>query len=262
MGKNTKIEWAHHTFNPWIGCTRVGPGCDHCYAEALAKRTGMAEWGSGKPRKLTSTNNWKQPNIWNREAKVKNTRYRVFCASLADLFDNEAPQTWRSWLFKLIQDTPHLDWIIITKRIGNVTEMLPADWGMGYPNVWLMATICNQDEASRDIPKLLKTPAAIHGISAEPLLGPLEITHWTKRWQEPHSGGGWTSHETILDWVIVGGESGPGARHMQPSWAEVIAEECNATHTPFFFKQWGGQNKRSDGRTLNGREYSEFPSSY
>ena len=177
MAKNSKIEWTHHTFNAWTGCTKVSIGCDHCYAESWAKRSGLVEWGSGKPRKLTTDANWRQPLKWNREAKEEGVRCRVFCSSLADVFDNEIDPSWRKRLFDLVRQTPSLDWIIVTKRIGNAMTMLPADWGAaGYPNVWLLATVCNQAEADRDVPKLLRTPAAVHGLSIEPMLEPIDLS--------------------------------------------------------------------------------------
>ena len=172
MAANTKIEWADHTFNPWVGCAKVGPGCDHCYAESWAKRTGQADLWTGKRRR---TKTWGNPLKWDREAREKGIRYRVFCASLADVFDNAVPDAWREDLWDLILRTQYLDWIIVTKRIGNAAKMLPYDWMDGWPGVWLLATICNQAEADRDIPKLLATPAAVRGISYEPALGPVDL---------------------------------------------------------------------------------------
>src|SRR3546814_4489006 len=116
MGENSKIEWTDHTFNPWTGCTKVSPACDHCYAEGWSKRSGLVEWGHGKPRRLTSDANWRKPLKWNDEAARKGVRYRVFCASLADVFDAEVDDAWRDELFALIAMTPHLDWLLLTKR--------------------------------------------------------------------------------------------------------------------------------------------------
>lgn len=244
--KDTKIEWAHHTFNPWIGCTKVGPGCDNCYAEAdFDKRRHVVHWGPRQPRKRTATSNWAQPLRWNAMAKKQGTRYRVFCASLADVFDNEVPDEWRLDLFRLIRDTPHLDWLLLTKRIGNVGIMLsnvrlqaeefidPFPW----PNVWLGATITSQAEADRDIPKLLAVPAAKRFLSMEPLLGQVDVFS-TMTGELLHTSGddyapGW------LDWIIVGGESGPNARPMHPDWARSLRDQCQAAGVPFLFKQWG-----------------------
>ena len=226
MSANTKIEWADHTFNPWEGCTQVSPGCDHCYAEARNARFagGVAvNWGPGAPRRRTSESNWQQPRKWDREAKAKGIRYRVFCASLADVFDNAVDQIWRDDLFALIADTPNLDWLLLTKRIGNVGNMLPVpfDFDKHYPNVWLGATIVNQEEADRDIPKLLAVPAAKRFLSMEPLLGPVDLTH------------------PAIDWIIVGGESGPNARPMHPKWVRSLRDQCVAAGVPFLFKQHG-----------------------
>ena len=176
MTQNSKIEWTDHTFNPWIGCTKVSLGCDNCYAENLAKRFNMAEWGTGKPRLLTSDENWKKPIAWNNMAKKSGVRQRVFCASMADVFDNEVRPEWRQRLWKLIAETPNLDWLILTKRIGNAKTMWPAPIdGIPLSNVWLGISVVNQEEADRDIPKLLATPAHARFLSIEPLLGAINL---------------------------------------------------------------------------------------
>ncbi len=273
MSANTKIEWADHTFNPWEGCQKVGPGCDHCYAEARnARFAGGAtiNWGPGAPRRRTSESNWQQPRKWNREAERLGIRYRVFCASLADVFDNAIDQMWRNDLFTLISDTPHLDWLLLTKRIGNVRAMLPVwyedpqAWefgqGIAHPNVWLGATIVSQEEADRDIPKLLAIPSAKRFLSMEPLLAPVDLTklhnpgplHQSGAFINALRGGTWgevrstgerlrITHGPIwpIDWVIVGGESGPNARPMHPDWARSLRDQCQAVGVPFLFKQWG-----------------------
>lgn len=226
MSENSKIEWTDHTFNPWWGCQKVSPGCDNCYAEALDKRTGGAHWGSGAERRRTSEKNWNLPRRWNDEAgKSGGRRPRVFCASMADVFDNAVPEEWRVDLWKLIYDTPNLDWLVLTKRIGNAREMLPLGIfrGSPLPNLWLGISVVNQEEANRDIGKLLAIPARVRFLSMEPLLGPVSLM----------------STLLNLDWVIVGGESGPGARPMHPAWARSLRDQCIATRTPFFFKQWG-----------------------
>ena len=192
MAENSKIEWCDHTFNPWQGCTKVSPACDNCYAANYGNRFGI-EWGAGKPRKRTSEAYWKKPLKWNRDAEKSGTRPRVFCASLADVFDNEVPQQWRYELLDLISDTPHLDWLLLTKRIGNAEKMLddcmhPAitfcekweDKPLG--NVWLGITVCNQEEADRDIPKLLSVPAVKRFVSIEPMLELINISKWLAPW--------------------------------------------------------------------------------
>jgi protein gp37 len=181
VAERSSISWTHSTFNPWIGCTKVSPGCDRCYAEALDNRHrwgGEAHWGAGVPRRRTSLSNWKLPEKWERKAKATGQRHLVFCASLADVFDNEAPEGAREDLWQLIRATPHLTWQLVTKRIGNAARMLPADWYPGYPNVWLLSTIVNQEEADRDLPKLLAVPARIHGVSYEPALDWVNWQPW------------------------------------------------------------------------------------
>lgn len=185
MAENTKIEWAHHTFNPWIGCTKVSPACDHCYAEAdFSHRRKVVQWGAGQPRKHTAPSTWAQPLRWNAEAERLGVRYRVFCASLADVFDNEVPVSWRRDLFDLIADTPHLDWLLLTKRIGNARTMYAdayLDSARPWPaNVWIGASITSQAEADRDITKLLAVPASKRFLSMEPLLGPVDLTRWLR----------------------------------------------------------------------------------
>ena len=233
MAENTEISWTDHTFNPWEGCQKVGPGCDNCYAEARnARYNGTAiNWGPGAPRRRTSAANWKKPLKWNRGAiefgKIHGRKQRVFCSSLADVFDNAVDPQWRADLFALIDATPNLDWLLLTKRIGNVMPMLAAMGRECLPvHVWLGATVVNQEEADRDIPKLLAARAAVRFLSMEPLLGPVDI-----RWTEVCV--------PTLDWVIVGGESGPGARPMHPDWARDLRDQCAAAGVAFHFKQWG-----------------------
>lgn len=252
MSENTKIEWADHTFNPWEGCQKVGPGCDHCYAEARNARFsgGIAiNWGPGAQRRRTSEANWRKPIKWNAEAARLGIRYRVFCASLADVFDNEVDPEWRLDLMRLIDDTPNLDWLLLTKRVGNVMPMVGEFWGDKWPsNIWLGCTICNQPEADRDITKLQSVPARVRFLSMEPLLGPVDLglcdcDHGSI--PAPHNIGGVTCSKCdgtggrMVDWVIVGGESGPGARPMHPDWARSLRDQCQAVGVPFLFKQWG-----------------------
>lgn len=323
MADATNIEWADSTFNPWMGCTKISPACDHCYAEELMdKRMGKVRWGAGQPRVRTSAANWRKPLVWNsrpfcecqscgwrgeqRDTKtfdekwqeghwcpecgndrVRSVRRRVFCASLADVFDNEVNPAWRRDLFDLIEQTPNLDWLLLTKRIGNAARMIegtnfPGHRAWPWPNVWLGATICNQEEADRDIPKLLKVPAAVRFLSVEPLLGPVTIYH---DWLFEHR----AVTKPAIDWVIVGGESGPNARPMHPAWARSLSDQCAAAGVPFLFKQWGefrhrdaAEDTRNDapgsllyvpehdatyarvgkkaaGRLLDGREHNGYP---
>lgn len=288
MAENSAIEWTDATFNPWIGCTKVSPGCDHCYAaqQDSFRRWTPQGWGAGLPRRRTSESLWAQPLKWNEQMffqcgecgwrgtvceaekiggccesmRLVPARRRVFCASLADVFDNEVDPAWRADLLFLIEQTPNLDWLLLTKRIGNVYRMVaeasealaavhrPLSWPL--PNVWLGATIVNQEEADRDIPKLLATPARVRFLSMEPLLGPVDLTCI------PMSGHGHHEFDPIItanalkrapwfpplpqvNWVIAGGESGPRARPMHPDWARSLRDQCAAAGVPFLFKQWG-----------------------
>lgn len=267
MAENTAIEWTDHTFNPWEGCQKVGPGCDHCYAETRNARyapkgvAGAPNWGPGAPRRRTSQSNWNKPLRWQREAAAfyvqHGRRQRVFCASLADVFDNAVDPAWREDLFTLIGDTPALDWLLLTKRIGNVAPMISNRGGLPE-NVWLGATIVNQKEAERDIPKLASIDATIRFLSMEPLLGPVDLEGGLFYQPCPNSLDGLQmdpstgmyeccsrcdftgiGEELAIDWVIVGGESGPGARPMHPDWARSIRDQCGRAGVPFLFKQWG-----------------------
>ena len=282
MSENTKIEWATHTFNPWEGCQKVGPGCDNCYAEARNARFagGTAiNWGPGAPRRRTSEANRQLPYRWNRNHDKffaeHGRRQRVFCSSLADVFDNAVDPAWRDNLFALIAATPNLDWLLLTKRIGNVGNMLPVpfDFDKHFPNVWLGATIVNQEEADRDIPKLLTVPAAKRFLSMEPLLGPVDLTEvqvpaehdklnhsgyypsrfnaLTTEYDDKH----FHQPPIAIDWIIVGGESGPNARPMHPAWARSLRDQCLAAGVPYLFKQWGewlpgSQADESDGEQI------------
>ncbi|MBN8479498.1 MAG: phage Gp37/Gp68 family protein [Burkholderiales bacterium] len=319
MAERSNIEWCDSTFNPWVGCTKISPACDHCYAEALMDtRMGRAKWGAGQPRARTSTANWQNPLRWDRadfrccdvcgwrgeidarrsivcpacmhDDSLEPARRRVFCASLADVFDNEVPIEWLVDLVDLIRRTPNIDWLLLTKRIGNVLPRLHGavgaldrgyrsgeatgdlcDWidywtgGGAVPrNVWLGATICNQAEADRDIPKLLATPAEKRFLSIEPMLGPIDLTSvrrfsgmceyidalrgscWTDQaglinpdpaWSKP--GMLFSDGARGIDWIIAGGESGPHARPSHPAWFRSLRDQCAAADVPFLFKQWG-----------------------
>lgn len=302
MAENSKIEWTDHTFNPWIGCQKVSPGCDHCYAEAMMdKRLGKAEWGPHGARVVTSPANWKLPLQWNAKAAASGIRKRVFCASLADVFDNHATvlPEWRAALWQLIAATPHLDWLLLTKRPQNIAKMLPEGWGSGWPNVWLGTTVENQTETDRRIPHLLAIPAAVRFLSCEPLLGPVDLSEWlicpnareglsmdpTTGAYECCSNCDWSGILGDINWVICGGESGPHARPMHPDWARSLRDQCQDAGVAFFFKQWGewapadlcSEQQESEeiagrwdgsslrvgkaraGRLLDGREWNESP---
>jgi protein gp37 len=249
MAEQSAISWTDATFNPWIGCTKVSPACDHCYAESDNKRRGwVAGWGAGVPRRRTKT--WGEPLKWNRKAAETGYRTRVFCASLADVFDNEVPQAWREDLWELLRQTPHLRWILLTKRIGNARKMLPADWGAGYTNAGLMATLENQEVWDRDFPKLMATPAAWRGVSAEPLLGPIYI----------RDGYGNTDDcGKKLDWLITGGESGPHHRPLNMDWVRDLRDQCQRLRITYHHKQNGGITGKVNGCLIDGVEHKHFP---
>ena len=276
MAENTTIEWADHTFNPWTGCTKVSPGCDHCYAESWSKRSGTVQWGPDQPRRRTTAANWRLPLKWNAQAEREGRRFRVFCASLADVFDNAVPPEWRRDLFDLIRSTPCLDWLLLTKRIGNVTTMVMEanvagfldneGFRSGLPaNVWLGATVVNQAEADRDVPKLLQVPARVRFLSIEPMLGPIDLCKhlWQccERWEYQDYGCyghrpeccGSPVERDLLHWVICGGESGPYARPMHPEWARSLRDQCIGAGVPFLFKQhgeWAEQDGHKPTRTF------------
>ena len=238
MGKDSKIEWTHHTFNPWIGCVKVSPGCAHCYAEAQNKRWGRDLWGSAKPRQITSDAYWKQPHAWNADAEAAGERKRVFCASMADVFEErEDLVETRLRLFSVIDETPWLDWLLLTKRPQNIHKVLREELNeASFPgNVWLGTSVEDQQRADERIPHLLNAPAAVRFLSCEPLLGEVDLKlnygvngRYTQPMRREH-----------LDWVIVGGESGHGARPMHPGWARSLRDQCEEFGVSFFFKQWG-----------------------
>jgi protein gp37 len=228
MSRNSHIEWTNHTFNPWWGCKKVSPACDNCYAELWAKRMGHNLWGVQSPRRFFGETHWREPLRWNEEARIANIRERVFCASMADVFERRADlNRERDRLWSLIEQTPHLDWLLLTKRPQQIINMVP--WADQWPaNVWVGTTVENQRMAEQRLPYLLATPAAIRFLSCEPLLGSLNLTSWfSRRGYHP------------IDWVIAGGESGPNSRPMHPDWATGLLRQCQRADVPFHFKQWG-----------------------
>ena len=250
--RSTPIAWTHSTFNPWLGCLRVSPACDHCYAAAISRRTGRRDgqgrdlWDPHAARVRTSPDYWRQPLLWNRDALVAGVRHRVFCASMADIFDNRAPETWRSDLWALIRATPALDWQLLTKRPQNIADMLPAEWGDGWPNVWLGTTTENQLEAARRVPHLVAILAPIRFLSVEPMLEAIDLSPWLDR----------------LHHVIVGGESGVGnrSRPMQPHWLRGLRDQVQAAGLALFVKQLGSNRAAWPGaRHLKGEDPSEWP---
>jgi len=265
MGDRTKIEWADASWNPVTGCTKVSsPGCDHCYAETLAERfrgTPGHYYEQGfdvvlRPDKLDRPLRWRKPR-------------RIFVNSMSDLFHASVPDEYIAKVFAVMAAARHHTFQVLTKRHARMRSLLSSDdfqhlFAQAYlnlptrpgslvewplPNVWLGASVENQQWANIRIPALLMTPAAVRFISAEPLLGPVDLTRvaWTR-------GGGthldvangrhgvpdvWQAAAKQLDWVIVGGESGRGARPMHPDWARSLRDQCESAGVPFTFKQWG-----------------------
>ena len=307
MAENSKIEWCDHTFNPWMGCTKVSAACANCYAERdMDKRFGKVAWGPNGTRVKTSESNWKKPLAWNRKAEESGIRPRVFCASLADVFEdwdglitcyqtgdplvvNQNGHIWpsgwpsmsdgddwglreytmgdmRQQLFALIDATPNLDWLLLTKRPENVRRMIKdvnpehtrADITVPQQfrkNVWLGVSAENQEQADTRIPELLqcRNLASVLFLSCEPLLGGVDIEPWLPggvpmeydcdRNKEVIGSREneceieiWKEH---VDWVIAGGESGPNARPSHPDWFRLLREQCSTAGIPFHFKQWG-----------------------
>lgn len=276
MGEASKIEWTDSTFNPWIGCTKIAPACDHCYAADMAKRYGWAEWGN-HPRKRTSAGLWNGVRKWQRGAAAfaeqHGRRRRVFCASLADVFDNQVPTEWRDELWALIRECPDLDFLMLTKRPQNIAGMKPAFWDDVKGHVWLGTTVEDQKHANQNIPFLLKHDAAVRFISVEPMLGQIDLHHvWPDHTADLDAFTGKARHLLgmggqlhPLDWVIAGGESGPHARPSQPGWFMSLRDQCAAAGVPFLFKQWGEyvgaerMGKKAAGRRLDGELHDGFP---
>lgn len=277
MAKDSKIEWTHHTFNPWWGCERVSPACKNCYAETWAHRLGLDLWTKGAPRRMMSDAYWRQPATWDKQAATSGRRDRVFCASMADVFEDRSDlDAARARLWQLVAETPNLDWLLLTKRPQCVRRFGP--WGDEWPtNVWLGTTVENQRWAEKRLPHLLEQPAAVHFLSCEPLLGPINLSPWLS----PGANG------RAVAWVITGGESGHRARPMNPEWARSLRDQCKEHGVPFHFKQWGNWrpaghsidghdvrmlqgangapiamvrlNKKLSGRTLDGRQWDGLP---
>lgn len=284
MSDTTSIEWATATWNPWEGCTKVSPGCSNCYAAARNHRFGLDNWGKGKPRRRTSAANWKKPLAWEREERESKDfcgiqRPRIF-PSLCDWLDDEVPIEWLADFLKLIHDTPNLDWLLLTKRPENWASRIEGvlQWIEGHPdwgtpgkhrhedlrnwlgdwfvlrkspaNVWPGASVENQRCADERIPELLKIPAQVRFLSVEPLLEEVDLS-------------------AALDdcngiprdmWVIVGGESGPGARRCDVQWVRSVVVQCKAAGVPCFVKQMGSRPTWSapDLERGVGRVFSEL----
>lgn len=222
MGTTTGIAWTDSTFNPWWGCARVSPGCENCYAEAFAKRTGHDVWGANAGRRTFGDAHWNEPRKWNDAAFKSGKRHLVFCASMADVFDENAPPGGRERLFGLIRETPYLTWQLLSKRPQNMRAMLPGDWGDGYHNVWIGVTTEDQKRRDERGEQLRDVPCRVRFFSYEPALERVAF-HLT---QDIH-------------WVICGGESGPKARPFEEAWAHETIAECARAGAACFVKQMG-----------------------
>lgn len=273
MARNSKIEWTHHTFNPWWGCAKVSPACKHCYAETWAKRVGNDVWGKGKTRRYFSDAHWNEPLKWEKEAIEKSFRPRVFCASMADVFERRSDlREHRIRLWDTILKTPSLDWLILTKRPQNVEQMVPWENSNWPENIWLGTTIENQNWAEKRLPILLKLNPRVRFLSCEPLLGPLNMSKWLG-----------DKDTKSIDWIIAGGESGSKSRPMNPKWVRDLRDQSLENKIAFHFKQWGhwspnslltrsqkktitidnvemtAVGKKASGRELDGRTWDEVP---
>jgi protein gp37 len=244
MTENSSISWTDASFVPWFGCADVSDGCDFCYAESWTLRYRKAGWGPHTGRVRSAPSTWRDPLRWNRKAAAQGRRRTVFTSELSDVFDNKAPQEWRDDLWQLMRETPHLLWLALTKRPQNAAKMLPADWPLA--NAWLGVTAENQTEADRRMPILASLPAVGRFVSAEPLLGPVDLRPWL---------GG-------IDFVIAGCESrgARAGRPTDPAWVRSLRDQCVGAGVAFHLKQLAGP----DGRivhvpTLDGQRWSAMP---
>lgn len=278
MAEHTKIGWTDHTFNPWQGCEHVSPACDHCYAETLSKRTGHPDrWGGPETvRDRTSVAYWRNPAKWNAAAEARGRPALVFCGSLCDVFEDRPElDEIRADLWALIAETPHLRWLLLTKRPQNIARMVPSSWhGNGYAddprrlwpvNVWVGSTVEDQARADERIPHLLAVPAPVRFLSMEPLFGWVDLVPWTWRREVAETiglgpmGPKEVRYGSEIGWVITGGESGPGHRPLDLDAVRELRRISELCGIPFFFKQHGGQFPGSGGHLLDGELHYEWP---
>jgi protein gp37 len=275
MGKETAISWVDSTWNPWWGCQKVSPGCAHCYAETFANRVGQDIWGADHAFRFFGDKHWAEPEKWDRDAAAAGARRRVFCASMADVFEDRPELVEpRERLFDLIRRTPNLDWLVLTKRAQEMHDYFDCDHGGApvfeckdcrpLPNLWLGVSVENQRQAGR-IDLLVRTPAAVRFVSAEPLLGPLTNGDCKvcggQGWyadgpsDKPEQvgcsaclGSGRAGVDFIgIDWVIIGGESGPKHRPMEVEWALGVIDLAHDAGAAVFVKQAGGPRPGMQG---------------
>lgn len=261
MGTKTGISWTDKTFNMVIGCSRYDECCVYCYAERLdARFYKEGHWGVKSDRKTMSEKYWKSPLAWNENAKKNGINFKVFCSSMADVFeDNDKLIPEREKLWKLIKATPNLTWQILTKRYDCIEKFLPEDWGDGYDNVWLGISVGLQKRADEYIPVFLKVKAKTKFLSCEPLIGEINLSPYLKTGN--------------INWVIVGGESGNGSvpedksvkfryRECKLEWIESIVKECKENNIAVFTKQLGTHlAKTMKLKDKTGADVDEFPES-
>jgi protein gp37 len=256
MAAKTTIEWCNrtlpdgtvipgHTWQRWWGCVKVASECKNCYAEVFAKRIGKDVWGpaANTGRWILGDDNLKKPFTWNRAAQASGHRHNVFCSSMSDIFeDNAILDEPRQQVWQIINETPWLNWLLLTKRPGNILTMAP--WGKQWPdNVWVGTSVGTQERADEEIDKLLEVPAVVRFLSVEPQLEHVDLTPWLPS----------------LQWIICGGESGLHARPFKIGWARSLRDQCSRFDVPFFFKQIGGRYHNSGGRLLDGQTWDQMP---
>lgn len=268
MADRTNIEWCDATVNWWVGCTQISPGCDHCYAKRIAAPFWGQKWGPGVPLQRFE-GALETLKALDRKALRLGRPLVVFHNSVSDMGDKDALDLWRLDAFQGMAATPNLIHLVLTKRIGNLRQYLKRDKLAAElirdGRVWLGITVCNQEEADRDIPKLLAVPAAKRFLSMEPLLGPVDVVRskavrsMCKTCASGQSKGCVLDQPgPFVDWVIVGGESGPGARPMHPDWVRRLRDQCQRAGVPFMFKQWGEwMPPESSEATYQGRDWRE-----
>lgn len=272
MGANSKIGWCDDTNNLWWGCVEVHSGCDECYARTLAHRWGYDIWGNDKPRRAI-------PSVWDNVRKQQEMARsageirREFVGSMMDIFEKPMPlinskgeklpgttgELRDRYFNEVIPNTPDLLHLLLTKRPSCIPKFIPEAWKQSHPqNVMYGTSISNQDSANRFVPLLVNLPGrnARFFLSVEPLLGPVDISKYLNWWRKPNPDQKSYSMMPPVHWVIVGGESGSKARHMNPDWARSVRDQCLEAKVPFFFKQWGAQQ---EGNELDGQYWEQFP---